>query len=115
MNKPSRQPDVLAVIQRSGPITTAKIAARLGIHISSVHTHLTSMAGAVHVGDWQHSYNKDGRTKWSAMWVDGPGENAPMPKDRPRQARTSVVVDLDSMPYRSVFAGGVSPWAGMAA
>lgn len=114
MNKPSRQPDVLAVIQRSGPITAAGIAFRLNMHVSSVNFHITQMGKALHVGAWEHSYTKDNRTKWSAMWVDGPGENAPMPKGKPTNDRPITKVDLDSMPYRSVFAGGVSPWAGVA-
>lgn len=111
--KPSRQPEVLAIIERYGPITTAAIAFHLHMPKGSVNYHITQLVEAVHVGGWEETLSSAHQKRWSAKWQAGPGENVPMPKGLPSQERAHVVVDLDSMPYRSVFAGGVSPWAGM--
>lgn len=116
MNKPSRQSEVLAIIQRHGPITTAGITNYLAMTQSGINGHLKQMKGTLaHVSDWESSLSSTQQTRWAPMWQAGPGENVPMPKGLPCQDRARLVVDLDSMPYRSVFAGGVSPWAGVAA
>lgn len=111
--KPSQRPEVLAVIQRHGPITCAAIASRLGLTVGSINYHLGQLGTDVHIADWAPSRTSRGQFRWSAKWQAGPGENVPQPKDAPGQTRAHVAVDLAAMPYRSVFAGGVSPWAAM--
>lgn len=111
--KPNRRPEVLAVIQRHGPITSAAIALHMQMTVGGVNFHLGQLGTEVHIADWAHSRTANDQARWSAQWQAGPGENVPQPKDKPSQTRDHVVVDLAAMPYRSVFAGGVSPWVGM--
>lgn len=112
--KPSRQSEVLAIIQRHGPITTAGISHHMDMSKSGVNLHLKNMEGELaHIAEWESTLSSAHQVRWSAKWQAGPGENVPMPKGLPCQERAHVVVDLSKMPYRSVFAGGVSPWAAM--
>lgn len=114
-SKTSRQPEVMELLKTCGPVTCSEIAYRLGIHRSSVQFHITRMGKEVHIEDFQAGIRSDGKTMWSAMWVYGPGRNMKQPKIAAVVERTPITVDLTLMPFRSVFAGGVNPWAGMAA
>lgn len=74
-----------------------------------------------HITAWERSTEKSAP---AAVWVLGPGQNAPRPAPKPRASRGYVAksspfsdgertADLPmEYPVKSAFVGGVNPWTG---
>lgn len=117
MNKPSRHQEFFDLVKARGPITSQDIAFRMDISSGSVSFYAGALKGKIHVGAWEETRSITGKRILSRMWVVGKGKDAP----RPKASAVKIVprgfepMDLEQMPFRSVFVGGVSPWAGVTA
>lgn len=119
MIKHNREAEVLDLIKTHGPITSKDIAFRLGMSTASVSFYTSGLKGKIHVGDMDETRSISGKRILSSMWAAGPGTDVTKAKSKRGATKTAphapVMLDLAQMPYRSVFAGGVSPWVGVSA
>lgn len=117
MHKPSRQDEFFELIKARGPITSQDIAFRMNISSGSVSFYAGSLKGKIRVGAWEETRSITGKRILSRMWVVGKGKDAPKLKVSTAKIapRGFWPMDLELMPFRSVFAGGINPWSGVAA
>ena len=111
MKNPSRKPDIIKIIQTFGPITVTDIALKVGICRDNVNGYLRQIRDEIYISGWNQP-TSERSTKLVALWSPGNKPDVWKPAIV-LVKREPLVMDLQAQKFRSVFVGGVSPWAGM--
>lgn len=115
---PTTRRAVLELLQQRGPMTSADIAAALGLGVHGIRTTIEKTraadAGLLHIVSWRRSLSTSGRM--AAVWAYGPGADAPEPAPltrsecmrrwrRRRDGRVEGIAAPDDRPLRGAMNG----------